>query len=630
MSVTLPVGHATRLSEMVSPHIQRIDDTIAAGHASNQLKQSIESDITVLETALLQLRTSRNTCLPLLRLPLETLGEVIEILASIWPAVVGYAREGPLLEHVAFMEGRNYKTCPSLRLGWILLAHVCRKLRAAVLARNDLWASNICSITRSPTDLASYYGNAPLHIDVRVNLLKSIPRLRRTEIDAVKHLLRSSRAIILEEHVEGSNDTLFANLDPGFFSKLQFPHLQHLSLDLGYLPSGEDGENEAITSEIFELPEMMAPNLRSLHLKNYMISFDPSTLTDLKLQLAEPYSAILSTRRFLTILRRSVNLRSLDIASCIPRLNSHLAESDKVPLPSLERLRLRGKIRRCHDLLTHLTLPRSTRYDVEFHYKQIDFPGAFEYLNFSLPHFTHLDTSLVTGMALEERDKVEIALYTPKSSPASVTKAPFDLFADGFCRHHDLSFGGDSREHREPCLEVLLAHAQTFTNMSAIGTLQIAFGNTYGNDVWIACLSLFPNLVTLSLDGPGRMSALFAMKATNLDDSDSAQTDETPIVLPRLSFLWISALDVRKPRNDEEAQQGGPDRQQFLHILSSRRRAGAPLDRLRIDKLLVPDYAEAKKVLLPRMETLVPHVEVELLERDPATEYAEEEDSEEL
>ena len=112
--------------------VQRTDNSIAAGHASSHLFGNIELDIAELEAAARKLRVSRNSCLPLLRLPLEMLGEIVGILASSWPATSGHVNE--------WSYGIPKGPAGRLRLGWILLGHVCQKLRNAVLIRNDLWA----------------------------------------------------------------------------------------------------------------------------------------------------------------------------------------------------------------------------------------------------------------------------------------------------------------------------------------------------------------------------------------------------------------------------------------------------------------------------------------------------------
>ncbi|KZV62808.1 hypothetical protein PENSPDRAFT_657815 [Peniophora sp. CONT] len=196
----------------VSAHIERLDDSIAAGNASDQLQETIESNIAALEAATLRLRASRNSCRPLLRLPTETLGEIIAILASCWPSTNGYTMDD-------FVGSRKTRT--GLELGWILLGHVCRKLRAAVLARSDLWASNICNITRSPEKLGLYYGNSPLHIDLEIyNPHNGSPGLPITYFDFIARHMNLSRVVKLLEFGKWSDGALFANLDPGIFAKL--------------------------------------------------------------------------------------------------------------------------------------------------------------------------------------------------------------------------------------------------------------------------------------------------------------------------------------------------------------------------------------------------------------------------
>ena len=62
------------------------------------------------------------------------------------------------------------------------------------------------------------------------------------------------------------------------------------------------------------------------------------------------------------------------------------------------------------------------------------------------------------------------------------------------------------------------------------------------------------------------------------------------------------------------------DRVFIVHMLSSRMRAGVPVDYLHIGTLVVKDPEEARRVFVPRLEVLVSHVEVDdITKRDPAT-----------
>ncbi|KZV62806.1 hypothetical protein PENSPDRAFT_657813 [Peniophora sp. CONT] len=612
MDANTPVAKAPRFPE-VSAHIQQTDDSIAAGHASSQLESDIELEITELEAAASRLRTSRNSCRPLLRLPLETLGEIMDILASVWPATTGFSSNAPIY--------RKRKR-RGLALGWVLLGHVCRKLRNALLARHDIWARNICSITRSPSNMAPYYGDAPLHIDVEAyNSHDGEPGLTSTCVGFIAQHIGLSRAVKFHEWGRWMDGALFANIDPGLFTKTTFPHLKRLELLSETSPYGK---NPAITADIFELPEMVAPSLRSLRLKNYMISFDPSTLTTLSLALSLTLP-IYSSRGFLKMIRRCHRLRSLKLVGCIPQLPLGVAEVDVVLLTLLEELHIEGNVRRCLGLLSHLSLSPSARYRIECSDIQSEFTSSSGYLDATFPHFEQMNTCHVSGLTISESLFIEIALFSPMPDARCDAALPGPFRRD-FVEQLLIRFYHNLRP--EPRIKLILSHLQKITNFSAIDTLEVGSNIAYDHAAWAACFSRFPNITTLYLLNMSRTSAPLALIAP--DSDEGVKLDSERLVAPRLRFLWLSVLDLRDPRNDEEAQQPTTSRLQLLHMLSSRMKAGVPLDRLRIESLIVPDIKEAQRSFVTRLETLVQYVEIDdIYERDPETESDDEDEEDE-
>ncbi|KZV62805.1 hypothetical protein PENSPDRAFT_233192 [Peniophora sp. CONT] len=595
----------------VGAYIQQIDDSIATGHASIQLEESIELDISALEAAAHRLRASRNSCRPLLRLPLETLGEIIQILVSIWPAKTGYDVVRPFY--------RRTKR-DGLELGWVLLGHVCHKLRTALLARSDIWARNISSITRSPTGMDFYYKDSPLHLETSIHHWgHRRPALPSAYIDFIVQHIGVSRVVHLDECSPWTDVALFANLDPGLFSKSAFPHLQELVLSSTTDPYQT---NPALTAEILELPEMVAPNLRSLRLQDYLISFDPSALTSLELIFSwqfsiEPTSTSLYSKRdFLKMLPRFHNLRSLKLERCIPLLSFGVDEEEKtVFLGSLEDVHLNDNIRRCLSLLSRLSAPASTRYHVALGDTTTEFPGPSAHLQAALPHFEQMDTSCVSGLTIDEDRSTELTLYEP---------TPDGTFSGGYLG----PFYRDFREHLlvrfyavrcdEPRMEIMLSCLQKFVEFSNITTLQIGSSIAYNCSAWAAFLTRFPHLATLHLLDRCPTSALLVLTAP--DPDDLTQSESNCIVAPKLHSLWIHFVDLRGPRNEADVQRQGPTRLQFLRMLSSRRKAGVPLADLQIETLIALDPKEGMKSLKPRLETLVARVEVKrILARDPET-----------
>ena len=185
-------------------------------------------------------------------------------------------------------------------------------------------------------------------------------------------------------------------------------------------------------------------------------------------------------------------------------------------------------------------------------------------------------------------------------------------FSDDYSEHIYYSLQGLDG----PQLDNMLSSLSEVVNFSVIETLQIssALHDAYSTVFWETALKRLPNLTTLYFVNMPCTTALFCLEPGN-NPEGFAQVE---VVLPRLRYLWLDLLDIRE--TSEQAGTLGPDRSQFLRILSSRLRAKRQFERLRIDTLLMEDPTQANRSFIPRLRALVPQVDVHRVqERDPDT-----------
>ncbi|VDC03629.1 unnamed protein product [Peniophora sp. CBMAI 1063] len=600
------MNDASRFPE-ASALIRQANDAATAGRLSPQLEQRIDEDILELEGALQQLRAARNACRPLLRLPLEVLGEIAEILVSIWPAYTGY----PKSTVIGF--SFDYSTRgPGLKLGWVLLGHVCHKLRSALLARTDLWAQNICSLSRKANALLSYCGSALTHIDMLHDIKGYADYIPSSFIDLVVKCLPTSRMISIKERgrQDNSGASMLRSIKPSTFSVVPYPHLEHLSLQSDIQP------NQSRATRVLTLPIMVAPLLRSLHLKNYTLPLDPSGLTSLTLEFNEP-TYFLSSGALLGVLRRSPQLIQLKLHNCITELPQK-AEAGPVPMTQLETVDIKDTLRRCVGILCHLASPTSTQYTLRIdNTTDAQEPTHLEPL---VPFLQTRDTPSMTGLGLfMGSTESGFALY--KSAPLSVSgKLHYSgpsLFSAGHGYHEQvhITFTHGTHDGGTQVQRIInsLSTATDCGTIEALGIILWSGSVSYSSAFWKSIFAHFPGVATLSIAFMWNYAALYDALAVPFSFGHSSDVQDD-IMLPRLSYLWPDVLDLRA------TSLLGLTSTRFLRMLSSRSQAGKPIGRLRTGMLLVQDPVEAREELVPSIEELVELVEIdEVDERHPDT-----------
>ncbi|VDC03628.1 unnamed protein product [Peniophora sp. CBMAI 1063] len=588
----------------VMASVRKTDDAITTGHASKQLADTIDLQLSELEVASRQLRSSRNAFQPLLRLPIETLGEIAEILTTIWPSCSGYAPFNASLTRVVH-EPKDR----DLKLGWILLGHVCRRLRQSVLSRNDLWAKNICSISYSPETVLPYCHNAPLDITISHYNRKTDPGPPSSCASFIVKNMEAARSISIRERVPWAPNAIFAHLDPAVFSSTTFTRLTQLMLYADKVSSRLD--QLALTQDIFLLPEMVAPQLRTLSLTNYMLPFDSSTLASLSIEFTQP-NYLHTPTAFLALLRRCQQLRSLELKGCVPLLPMN--ENETISLPLLRYIHIHDSIRRCIGFLARVNTFNATSHRIVANKAATEYPGSYTFFDdIALQFQTRLHNTPISGLKIYfDIWSCGFALYQPglPNDPSYEDSGPFVDF------HEQLHCCFAHIRRHEPILPHIFASLPNVVDLAAINILSIDSAKhvSYDATFWSTELARVPAVEMLYLADMDCTAALFSLAPAGPGQD---------AILPRLNTLWMEVLDFREELG--EGGRNGPNSSQFLQILSSRSHSGRPIKHLRIDLLLVADPEQASRVLVPRLKALVPLVEVaEVLQRNPDTEWDDE------
>ncbi|KZV74854.1 hypothetical protein PENSPDRAFT_153195 [Peniophora sp. CONT] len=194
-------------------------------------------------------------------------------------------------------------------------------------------------------------------------------------------------------------------------------------------------------------------------------------------------------------------------------------------------------------------------------------------------------------------DSSVIVLFTER--PGALNPTWTGIFREGFTEQYNIRFKGIVGG--PPHFMHLLSRASSAVNPHTITTLELSSVFHYEPPSWSAALAPFGEVHTLYIESMFRPAMLLSLIAPEQNASP-----ETPLILPKLRFLWLSVLDLRV-MNDHLAAL---DRFSFSRIFSSRIQQGTRIDHLRINKLVI-DKMLAENVVLPRLRALVPVVECE-------------------
>ena len=298
------------------------------------IENEIESHLRIVA----ELRTRRNTFVPIALLPNEILSYVFELCSVFMDA---YA------DHTQILDRRfPYK--------WIVITHVCQHWREVALSSPALWTS-IHVGHAVPEVLQTFFGRsrqAPLKIDV----YEKQHRLARAALDLIRpHLARTE---YLSLRLEDSAYATFATIKPK-----SLPLLRTLSVH-------SDGSQSKHPIPL--LSSCAFPQLTKLKVKEYKIQWPklvlPTTLTVLSVRNLDKKKQIALVSDVVSVVQALPNLTRLDLTHVLAPLSGPLPTP--APLQStlsrLMEIELEATCAACVHFLRHFAYPPVVRVELRF------------------------------------------------------------------------------------------------------------------------------------------------------------------------------------------------------------------------------------------------------------------------
>lgn len=572
--------------------MNELDRIIATGGGDSGLQNDIDNAMQTLRDTVAQLKSRRNACSPLLRLPVELMSNILSVLEDISPPSIGYVlTNSPLTTDVTWVGN----------FGWIRLSHVCKALRTAILQRGDLWARNIYRFSQIQDVILPRCGNHPLALRL------DSASVRAEAEDAPMRFVLDNLARAATLVVNENNPSLNAwPMDPSTLSRQPFPSLT--SLDIRLILYNDDGRLLALTSDIYDLPPIHAPLLRSLILENYMISFSANSLTRLSLTFSTPVY-LHTPRQFLDLLRSGTQMEHLELGNCIPLLGQPRdgEQSASLDMPNLRYLGLDDNIERCLRLWPYFSILPETRVVINLQDVSQSYPAPNSHLAVIPKYFGDWAACSAPGLTVCEHENdpernpnvrdVSIHLCVPCPG-AQLAHWDGGIFEHRYLERRQLMF--DAVDCSQSQFNSAVAATHVLTDVSTTTALELDSYQAHDAATWAALLQPYSNVETLYVENPAAENVIAALTTT--PDGD------TPLLLPRLQCLWLGHLDVVK-----DGQSSGATRAKTMRMLASRVRSGAALKRFRIDVVEVHGLFSEGQILVTRLQSLVPSFEYKVL-----------------
>ncbi|KAG2157771.1 uncharacterized protein EDB93DRAFT_1246818 [Suillus bovinus] len=301
---------------------------------TSKAQTEIDDELVALKETMRALRTRRNSLSPISSIPPEILGTIF-------------------FHHVQQTQFMYVPDAPAV-LSWLKIGHVCRYWREVTLGTPELWATPFLASLKATEEMLSRSKMVPLKLKTG----------RRYRMDCVqKILMHSGRlqevSLPLFSPILGSGTIHHCITE--FLDKLSScsaPKLQSLLLEAGL----------SQTPRIAIPTSFLAPNLRSLQIKNCDISWTSSILTGLTVldikKLSPEYLPTLD--ELISALRRMPALHTLELDDALPTLPPQTTSLPRAPramnvrLPHLKHLHLAAKTLEIANVLAHIELQEST------------------------------------------------------------------------------------------------------------------------------------------------------------------------------------------------------------------------------------------------------------------------------
>ncbi|TFY73114.1 hypothetical protein EWM64_g10898, partial [Hericium alpestre] len=320
----------------------------------------LDQELEALRVSMHTIQSRRNALAPITRLHPEILAHIFSFLA---------AEEIPRKIIRRFRPRGFPAPSPILRLGWMRVTHVCQAWRKAALDTPSLWGIDVDSMRDCTSERLRRSKQAPLV----VRYFQATDRLAPEEQDVLKSLLsQTHRARELE--LTCSPDHVTKNM--ANLLTVRAPLLESFVYSAPMYPAGASC---ILPANIFAAN---APRLRKLMLADAKLPLQSplyDNLTHLAMNTREhnPVSGLAFSRdELLGLLRRTLNLETLELAYSIPAGGSTFADASmvvddpmqsstdlaysspmRVSLPSIKKIKLCGEPADCLWISEHMDIP---------------------------------------------------------------------------------------------------------------------------------------------------------------------------------------------------------------------------------------------------------------------------------
>ncbi|KZV76285.1 hypothetical protein PENSPDRAFT_747746 [Peniophora sp. CONT] len=614
----------------VTRRIADLRESITTGRLTGgDLDEQIQVELQSFENAATYLKRLRNAQRPLLRLPPETLACIAEALVNVWPAFnpndYGYDVYG---EEIVRHDPRLY-------LGWILFGHVCSLLRDSLLSRRAIWADIVCRHSKARDSILQRSRGAPLSLTVlRTSGSEDDKKL---SLDFVLERLAQARTVLLDRKVYD-----YDRLDPALFLQQEMPYLTDMRIALDR--NARDLPRRLYAPEVLELPNMIAPRLSNLYLKNFLVPFPAACLRHLTLSfdLQARTELRFSAKYFVNLLQTCTVLETLVVENCLPLLSPtdaaagaqlsalrHVILRDEANLVSLAWDYLRAQRPMvCFDL--HYDFPRAPASDspsnllvpvsfsgkVQSSISGLSFEGDGDNRH-SIPRWDH-GKNLVNCYALSFfvlRD-ITSGDQSPNRSEGGIE----DVDVTESCDKHvqrpgqqllkrefeqrlstRFNFPRSDRERAPSQVLNSLASVLDFSSLTVLDLDTVALNPPAQ---WERVLRPLVNVHSLFLRSG--TESIIKVLTPSTDAADADFDFEAGPVLPRLGLLSLSYFNLCGGASVDVDPLKGVTA--LTRMLQARGQRDAALHCLRIDTIYM-DEAVAKTAFIPRMKLYVPLVE---------------------
>ncbi|VDB91264.1 unnamed protein product [Peniophora sp. CBMAI 1063] len=493
---------------------------LSSSRPASQMTSHIDADLTRLDEFSRALRTERNKCVHLLRLPVEVIGYIIELCARAEPPRPVQNPAGPVHQRPG--------SFPPGWLGWVRMGHICTFLRQVLLEMSALWATVPFTLSRGHTEIMARARDAPLVVDLRLNHSWSEFLLQSAEAH-----FSSARLIRIKGEFHRPS---LSSLELGMkdFRALEELELSGWTMD------------QNVTRDTIDLPPIRAPRLRHLQLDNRFIPFNPSALQSLTLNYHESMPSSSGPKHFhgpafLELLSRCTSLQRLSLGGMqIDELPTPSSARAPISLPRLKYIAMISNVAFCRSVWSNLILDPHicvkvtliSPYPQDDNVSEIQAVLADEdaFITTLLRRFSDPEAPSVTGVSLDFREQ-DLCLALAVSDVGAFTdeyQGPFKddrAFAlDVYSRRHD-------RGLRAALFERLLVDLPKQVDLSNIDALGLTLyrDNTITPAQWLELLAPYHSARDLVHDEFPPQHAFWAALCPPA---------EVPLALPNVRTLF--------------------------------------------------------------------------------------------